>query len=496
MPCLDRTMAPIDALVERWRGMGPVRWAQHRYGWVLPETGMPIRLEPWQAAVLSVWWERRDRVSTLGISNVKKTGKTTCNAVLLAWRWLAIPGEHYAVANDLDQSRGRQFQMVSDMVKKHPLLADQVTITRDKLTFTPTGSTLEALAVDAAGNAGANHHTASHTESWGIIHEGGIRAWEELTVPPGRRYDFRALRIADSYAGWLDESDTWHDLVDRGTAGERVSTRWPIFQAGGLLLFHMEGEEAQRRCYRGGAEDREQYYVDERASMRANAFTRLHENRRTSTDSRFIDRESWDACILPGYHCPGPNKDLVLYAGLDLGIKHDHSAFVSVFRRDNVQSPSATLGAGQGNDFWLAPFRCWLPAPVVDLGAVEQHIVQLRRDYGDLHVALDPYQGEHLRQRLTQRGIDIREFPQTEGPLTEAAGLLFDLIRARRLVIFEGAEVLRDYVLAAAAKEGARGVRLVKSSTGQKVDAAIALAMGCHLANTRREYGPPGIVPY
>ena len=133
---------------------------------------------------------------------------------------------------------------------------------------------------------------------------------------------------------------------------------------------------------------------------------------------------------------------------------------------------------------------------MVDLGAVEQHIVQLRRDYGDLHVALDPYQGEHLRQRLTQRGIDIREFPQTEGPLTEAAGLLFDLIRARRLVIFEGAEVLRDYVLAAAAKEGARGVRLVKSSTGQKVDAAIALAMGCHLANTRREYGPPGIVPY
>jgi hypothetical protein len=92
-------MSNAFSLMQEWRLRGPVTWSEGPYGWI-GEDGKPVVLEPWQRAVLSAWWERRDTVSTLAMSNVKKTGKTFVNAVLLAWRWLALPGEHFACGND------------------------------------------------------------------------------------------------------------------------------------------------------------------------------------------------------------------------------------------------------------------------------------------------------------------------------------------------------------------------------------------------------------
>ena len=224
-----------DELVAHWREVGPVVWAEGAYGWIDID-GRPIRLEPWQNAALSAWWAYRESTTTLLVSSIKKSGKTLLNAVLLAWRWLALPGEHFAVGNDLDQSSGRQFKQISEMVRRHSYLKRNTRVTNKLLTFEPTGSTITALSVDAASNAGANHLTASHTEAWGIIYEAGIRAYEELTPPPGSLFGFPALRVCDSYAGFEGESDTWHNLVDRGLSGERVSEDWPITKNGGLLL--------------------------------------------------------------------------------------------------------------------------------------------------------------------------------------------------------------------------------------------------------------------
>ncbi len=193
-----------NELITHWRQAGPVDWAEGPYGWIGIDR-QPIKLTPWQAAILGAWWQRKETITTLGVSNVKKTGKTFSNAVLLAWRWLALPGEHFAVGNDLDQSASRQFQEISEMIRRNEYLRHNSKVNAKQLIFEPTGSTITALAVDAAGNAGANHLTASHTEAWGIVYEAGIRAFEELTPPPGSFYGLPALRICDSYAGFEGE---------------------------------------------------------------------------------------------------------------------------------------------------------------------------------------------------------------------------------------------------------------------------------------------------
>jgi len=140
-------MSKTEKLIQRWCSLSPADWAESEYGWILP-TGKPIVLADWQRAVLAAWYGNPN-VSTLAIPGPKKYGKTLPNALLLCWRWLCLPGEHFAVANDLDQAVARQFSEISDMVRRHPLLRSKVQSDKKKLEFKPTYSTITALPVEA-----------------------------------------------------------------------------------------------------------------------------------------------------------------------------------------------------------------------------------------------------------------------------------------------------------------------------------------------------------
>ena len=149
------------------------------------------------------------------------------------------------------------------MVRRHPFLRSKVQSDNKRIEFKPTYSTITALPVDAAGNSGANHLSASHTECWAIINEGAIRAFEELTPPPHKHHGYPSLRIVDSYAGFDGDSELWHGIVDRGLAGELISEHYPIYKNNRTLVFHIEGEEGQERCFRGSTEERIDYLVDQ-----------------------------------------------------------------------------------------------------------------------------------------------------------------------------------------------------------------------------------------
>ena len=457
----------LDELVTEWRGMGPVRWAEGPFGWIGAD-GQPIRLEPWQRAALSAWWEWREQVSALAISSIKKTGKTLLNAVLLAWRWLALPGEHFAAGNDLDQSAGRQFSMIAEMVKRHDFLRRNCDVGKKLITFRPTGSTIAALAVDAAGNAGANHTSASHTEAWGLMYESGRRAWEELTPPPGRFYGLPALRIVDSYAGFEGKGDgaseTWHTLVDRGLAGERLPGEWPVFLAGGLLLLHLGGEEAQARCFRGTPEEARAYYDDQRATLRDGAYRRQHLNERVSGAEAFITGEQWDGCADPALTPLPPSKDAPLFVGVDLAVKGDDAAVVA-------------LGGDGPHRARVAWHRVWhtSKAAPLNLEAVANYLRAQAQAYRLAGVYFDPSQAQLLAAQLRRDGLPMLEVPQTLGELGPRGTALFEAIRDGRLRAYPSDE-LRQAAMNASAKEVSTGLHLVNTSGRRKIDAIVALS--------------------
>jgi phage terminase large subunit-like protein len=95
----------------------------------------------------------------------------------------------------------------------------------------------------------------------------------------------------------------------------------------------------------------------------------------------------------------------------------------------------------------------------------------------------DPYQAALLMQQSSARGYPIREYPQTVANMTTAGNCFFELIRQCRLRVYPGADDLRTHVLACTAKETDRGIRLVKTTSSRKIDAAVALAMAARVGS-------------
>jgi hypothetical protein len=446
--------------------LGPVRWAEGPNGWT-GEDGQPITLAPWQRAALELYWQHRGDTSTFAISLPKKVGKTLLNGVLLAFRFLAYPGQHFAAGNDLDQSQARQFAMIAEMIKRNPFLFENVKAGKSELEFTLTGSKLTALAADAAGNAGANFLTASHTEAWGILYEGGQRSWEELTPPPGKFYTLPALRIADSYSGFSGESKTWHKLIDRGLAGKRLPGEWPVYKAGGLLLFHMEGIEAQERCFRGTEAERLDYYAEQAESLRPNAFTRMHLNQRTAGESSFVSDEQWAACYAPDVHPLAPGEKVKLTLGADASTTHDYTALIGMDGGDvrlvKVWKPRKVAGVRFGK-------------PTVDLTeTLGQEVLNLHAAGLVSCVVYDPWQMAAVARSWEKAGIRCVEMPQT-AQRVEADTALFNAIISGRIRHFRSPE-LDEAVRNAITIETPRGIRLAKEKASRKIDALVALSM-------------------
>ena len=458
--------------------LGPVAFAEGPHGWI-GEDGKPITLTPWQRAALSAWWEHREDCSTFAISNVKKTGKTFTNAILTCYRWLALPGQHFAAGNDLDQAQARQFAMIAEMVQRSPFLSENVKAGKSELVFTLTGSKLTALAADAAGNAGANQLTSSHTEAWGILYEGGMRAWEELTPPPGRFYGLPALRVCDSYAGFTGESKTWHKLIDRGLAGERLPGEWPIYKVGGLLLFHMEGTEAQEACFRGSEAERLEYYAEQAESLRPNAFTRMHLNQRTSGESAFVTEEQWAACASPDVHPLAPGERVKLTLGADASTTHDYTALVGMSGQDvrlvRVWKPRKVAGIRFGK-------------PTVDLEAtIGQEVLNLHKAGQVACVVYDPWQMAAVARSWEKAGIRCVEMPQTSQRV-EADTALFNAIISGQVRHFQSLD-LDEAVRNAIIQETPRGIRLAKEKASRKIDPLVALSMANSAALSGRYAG-------
>ena len=467
-------------LIEYWRDeLGPAAWAECGAGWVGPD-GQIITLEPWQRAVLDAWWLHRDEVSTLAISNIKKSGKTFVDAVLLAWRWLCLPGVHFAAGNDLEQAQSRCFGEVVEMCERHGYLKKNVRITENEIEFLPTGSRLIALASDAAGNAGSNHLSSSHTEAWALIYPAGIRGYEELTPPPGRTFGLPALRIVDSYAGIESESTLWHGVVDKGLSGSLVSDEWPIYldSASGLMLFHDEGPEAQERCFRGTPEERERYYSEQRAMLRPGTFQRLHCNQRVAGESSFVDAAEWQACFdasLIRWHA-GERQHRRMVLGIDASTSSDTSAIIGCwFNPETLKTEIVYTKLYRPSVLQSAFGLIRNGRATIDLQSLEDEVLRIHAAGGLDCVVADVYQLHHASVEWQRQGIRVHEMAQGS-PRIEADEGLWRAIKSRSIA-HDGDADLAEHISHAATQESMRGQRLVKASPARKIDMVVATSM-------------------
>jgi len=207
-----------------------------------------------------------------------------------------------------------------------------------------------------------------------------------------------------------------------------------------------------------------EYYAEQRRTLRPATFLRLHENRWTSSETRFITEEMYEACLDREHRPILPHNRSKLYVGVDIGIKHDSSAVVAVMREQG--KPAVAL------------HRIWKPTgeEYVRLEDVVEYLIELKRLYRVKVIVADPNQMLGVIQRLKEKGLPIREYPQTTANLTQAGQAIFDLVRDKNIRLYAN-EDLREHLVNAVVVESPRGWRLAKDKTSKKIDAAVALAM-------------------
>lgn len=377
-------------------------YAEERY-WVVDEdTGTPglVRLALHQKAVLRYPFTRTAAghfpYTTVLLSTVKKSGKTTLAAIVA--RWMAETqtrmGEIYFAGNDLDQAKGRSFASVSESIKLTPgaiqragdwVLPNKWVVLKTFMECLTTGTVLKAVAVDAKGEAGGNPNLTVWTELWGFTLPDAVKFYTEMTPVPTRR---DSIRLVETYAGYDGDSTLLQDLYNTGMAGRQLTNGelasavardvdgeryedflhafaetagdpdalvpvWVNDQAS-LFCYWDEDVPARRMSWQRG-ERGDAYYTEEAHMLPPGEFDRLHRNLWIGAVSGFVPIEWWDACYDPDLTELEAGSDVPCVVGVDAAVTHDCFGVVMVSRYPDPELAKTTVA--------VRAARKWEPTP-------------------------------------------------------------------------------------------------------------------------------------
>jgi phage terminase large subunit-like protein len=382
--------------------------------------------------------------------------------------------EGYAIANDLEQAQGRVFLAARRICEASPHLRRECNITQTRIEFPQTGAVIQAIGSDYAGSAGANPVISSFDELWGYTSERSRRLWDEMVPSPVRRI---SARLITTYAGFEGESVLLEELYKRGLTQPQVGT--DLHTGDGLLMFWSHAPVAPWQT--------PDWIEQMRRSLRPNQFLRMIRNEFVTTESSFIDMAWWDACTDPDAAPRFSDPALPVWVGVDASVKRDSTAVVWVTLNKEAQKVV------------LTGHRIFQPSPREPLdfeATVERTLRDLMTRFAVRGVFYDPYQMAAVAQRLQQAGVPMREYPQTVGNLTEIGTNLFELIKARGIIVYPDAD-LRLAISRSVAVETGRGWRIAKEKQAHKIDVVIALSMAAHAAMKRHwDVEIPIVMPF
>lgn len=158
-----------------------------------------------------------------------------------------------------------------------------------------------------------------------------------------------------------------------------------------------------------------------------------------------------------------------MYVGIDIALKRDTSAVVTLQRRPDGR--------------YHAACRIWTPTEdrPVDVTDIMQYLRDLTDRYNVEAISYDPRFFDVPAKMLEDEGLPVFEVPQSLERMTAAIGSLYEAILGSNLT-HDGDEAFARQVLNAVPRFNERGFVLTKSKSRGKIDAAIALSLALDMA--------------
>lgn len=483
---------------------------------IASQAGEAFVLRSWQKAIVRELFGRmratdatRRAYRTAFIALPRKNGKTELCAALALYGLIGdgVKGAQvYSAAAEREQA-SLVFNAARAMVEADPELSARIDIqtTRKRMVDRASNSFYQALSAEAYSKHGFNASMVIYDE----LHAAPNRElWDVLRTSQGARRE--PLMIAITTAGFDKTSICWElwDYARKVRDGVIVDpafyqclyeapdgadwTEEEVWYAANPALGDFRDIEEMRALALESRHKPEQQ----------NTFRRLYLNQWTEQETRWLDMFRWAACRKVAEH---EAVGRPAYAGLDLGLKSDLSAFVAVTPTEDGASLVRAhfwMPEGAKDRFRGRPYTTWqqagvltvTPGDVTDFERLERDIARLWQEWGVVEMLYDETFAEALRQRLAKRLFPHLKDGDTPMREQRQGYALTIGLRAIEEAAVAGTLGHNDNPLLtwmagnAVVDTGQKGdLRLNKLKAREKVDGIAALSMAMQLAQIRQK---------
>jgi phage terminase large subunit-like protein len=455
---------------------------------VAGKAGGPLILRPWQKTLLEhlfAWDDDglRHRVSLVGMP--RKNGKSALGSVLGLYSLILGPrgGECYSVASEKEQAR-IVFQDAKRTVEASPELSALTRLYRDAIELPAMNSVYRVLSAENLSKEGLNPTTVIFDE----LHAQPDRElFDVFSLAMGSRGKLASL-IAITTAG-VRSDRTGRDgiafsLYQMGQKIARGELDDPTF----FMAWWEAPESADHR-------DPETWRLANPGFGDLNAESDFHSaikrtpeaefrikrcNQWVSTVETWLPAGSWDECA--GEVKLTPEDEIVL--GFDGSYNGDASVIVG-----------AVVPRVEGDPVRVFMVKAWEkdlehdgPEWRVDIGEVEQTVLDFCQKHNVKEIACDPFRWQRSMEVLEGYGLPVVAFPQSPQRMIKACAGFFDSVAEKRL-IHDGDPLLARHIGNTAVKLTPAGPHIKKENPNspRKIDAAVAAILAVDRASGKIE---------
>lgn len=424
----------------------------------------------------------------------RKNGKTELGAGVADYMLVADnePGaEVYSTATKEAQAK-IVWSAAREMVKQSPDLRRFVKIRRNSLSCDQLGSFFQPLGSDSKTQDGLNPHAHVCDELHAHKNRG---MWDVMITAMGARR--QPLTFAITTAGTYDPESIGWELHDYSTKILEGAIEDDSCFA---IIFAMdEGDDWQlpatwaKANPNFGISVKEDSFATQcemakRQPSFLNAFLRLHLDRWTEQQERWLSLERWNQC---------PSHPIVLedlrgrraFGGLDLSTRLDMTSFSLVVPADDgyfdffwrMWVPQ-TLIEERARDHRMPDYSAWerdgwlfkTPGNVIDYDFIRREINEISHIARLEQIGYDPYNATQLALNLQSDGITMVEMRQGLLTLSDPSKEFEKLIVAGR-IRHGGNPIMKWMVANTAKREDANGnIAPDKRTSGGKIDGVSA----------------------
>lgn len=449
---------------------------------VAGKAGSPLVLRDWQQTLLEhlfAWDDDglRHRVSLVGMP--RKSGKSALGSLIGLYSLILGPkgAEVYSVAAEKEQAR-IVFADAKRTVEASPELSAITKLYRDAIELPAFNSVYRVLSAESVTKEGLSPTTVIFDE----LHAQPDRElFDVFSLAMGARGKLATL-IAITTAG-VRSDRTGKDSIafNLYNFGKRIASAEERDDTFFMAWWESEGDHRIEQTWREanpGFDDLSAASDFESALRRTpEAEFRIKRcNQWVSSVETWLPSGAWDACA--GDFEVGPNDEVVL--GFDGSYNGDASVICGAVVPDSQEDPiKIFLVKAWEKDLEHDPDD-WR----VDIGEVEQTIMEFCRTHNVREIACDPFRWQRSMEVLEDKGLPVVAFPQSPQRMIKACARFFDSVAERR-VLHDGDPLLSRHIGNTAIKMTPAGPHIKKENPNspRKIDAAVAAILALDRAS-------------